>query len=208
MFIAGWSSSEARRAHNPKVAGSNPAPATNLSLFERIGLFFNKNLLEKINKIMKKYNRQKAVEYARKWALGKNPYYYHFEGIGGDCTNFVSQCLLAGGAKMNYDKYYGWFYISKDNRSPSWTSVKYFERFLLSNKIPGVKAEITPLNKLEIGDIIQIRQNPNEFNHTVIITNILDGEFYVCSHSYDALDKPLSHYNYLELKGIHIIGFN
>ena len=25
---AGWSSSEARRAHNPKVAGSNPAPAT------------------------------------------------------------------------------------------------------------------------------------------------------------------------------------
>ena len=29
MFAAGWSSSVARRAHNPKVAGSNPAPATN-----------------------------------------------------------------------------------------------------------------------------------------------------------------------------------
>ena len=29
-FIAGWSSSVARRAHNPKVVGSNPAPATNL----------------------------------------------------------------------------------------------------------------------------------------------------------------------------------
>ena len=26
---AGWSSLVARRAHNPKVAGSNPAPATN-----------------------------------------------------------------------------------------------------------------------------------------------------------------------------------
>ena len=26
---AGWSSLEARRAHNPKVVGSNPAPATN-----------------------------------------------------------------------------------------------------------------------------------------------------------------------------------
>src|SRR6478609_7259174 len=26
---AGWSSSVARRAHNPEVAGSNPAPATN-----------------------------------------------------------------------------------------------------------------------------------------------------------------------------------
>ena len=27
-FIAGWSSLVARRAHNPKVVGSNPAPAT------------------------------------------------------------------------------------------------------------------------------------------------------------------------------------
>ena len=26
--IAGWSSQVARRAHNPKVVGSNPAPAT------------------------------------------------------------------------------------------------------------------------------------------------------------------------------------
>lgn len=29
-FTAGWSSLVARRAHNPKVVGSNPAPATNL----------------------------------------------------------------------------------------------------------------------------------------------------------------------------------
>ena len=29
---AGWSSLVARRAHNPKVVGSNPAPATNLIL--------------------------------------------------------------------------------------------------------------------------------------------------------------------------------
>ena len=27
-YIAGWSSLEARRAHNPKVIGSNPIPAT------------------------------------------------------------------------------------------------------------------------------------------------------------------------------------
>ena len=28
FHIAGWSSLEARRAHNPKVVGSNPTPAT------------------------------------------------------------------------------------------------------------------------------------------------------------------------------------
>ena len=30
--IAGWSSLEARRAHNPKVIGSNPVPATSFKI--------------------------------------------------------------------------------------------------------------------------------------------------------------------------------
>ena len=30
---AGWSSLEARRAHNPKVVGSNPAPATRVIIY-------------------------------------------------------------------------------------------------------------------------------------------------------------------------------
>ena len=28
LLVAGWSSQVARRAHNPKVEGSNPSPAT------------------------------------------------------------------------------------------------------------------------------------------------------------------------------------
>ena len=157
---------------------------------------------------MLNYNRELAIQYAKRWALGKNPNYFHFEGIGGDCTNFISQCLLAGGGKMNYDKYYGWFYINKDNRSPSWTSVKYLQRFLLSNNSPGFVVKIMPIYKLQVGDIIQIRQNIHEFNHSVIISRITNNEIYVCAHSYDALDKPLSSYNALELKGLHIIGIN
>lgn len=39
--IAGWSSLVARRAHNPEVVGSNPAPATkNLQLVGLAGEFF------------------------------------------------------------------------------------------------------------------------------------------------------------------------
>ena len=34
MTDAGWSSLVARRAHNPKVVGSNPAPATNYNLMQ------------------------------------------------------------------------------------------------------------------------------------------------------------------------------
>ena len=36
---AGWSSLVARQAHNLKVAGSNPAPATNLSLFAPVAVY-------------------------------------------------------------------------------------------------------------------------------------------------------------------------
>lgn len=157
---------------------------------------------------MIKYNRELAVKYARKYALKYNPNYFHFDGIGGDCTNFISQCLFAGGGVMNYDKYYGWFYVNKDNRAPSWTSVKYLQRFLLTENKPGFIAKLSPIKDLEVGDIIQIRQNEHDFNHTVIITKITSHEIYVCSHSYDALDKPLSEYSYLELKGIHIVGIN
>ena len=34
MTDAGWSSLVARRAHNPKVVGSNPAPATKLIVID------------------------------------------------------------------------------------------------------------------------------------------------------------------------------
>ena len=37
--IAGWSSLVARRAHNPKVVGSNPAPATNFRVRREIFKF-------------------------------------------------------------------------------------------------------------------------------------------------------------------------
>ena len=34
--IAGWSSLEARRAHNPKVIGSNPVPATHAQIAQLV----------------------------------------------------------------------------------------------------------------------------------------------------------------------------
>ena len=43
--------------------------------------------------VEKEYNREHALQYAKKWALSRNPLCYNFSGIGGDCTNFVSQCL-------------------------------------------------------------------------------------------------------------------
>lgn len=43
------------------------------------------------------YSPSKAVTYARKYAQSYNPSYKKFDS---DCTNFVSQCLVAGGLKQ------------------------------------------------------------------------------------------------------------
>ena len=40
LCLAGWSSLAARRAHNPKVTGSNPVPATNIEGFQSEALSF------------------------------------------------------------------------------------------------------------------------------------------------------------------------
>ena len=41
------------------------------------------------------YDRRAAVLYAHRWAYGRNPAFYDYEHLGGDCTNFASQCIYA-----------------------------------------------------------------------------------------------------------------
>ena len=71
------------------------------------------------------YDREAAVAYAKKWAFRRNPAFYDFSKIGGDCTNFASQCIYAGAKVMNYTPTFGWFYKSANDRTPSWTGVEY-----------------------------------------------------------------------------------
>lgn len=157
--------------------------------------------------MVKEYNRREAVAYAQRWALAKNPNFGYFGGIGGDCTNYISQCILAGGGVMNYNYIKGWYFRSMTDRSPSWTSVSYLQSFLLrGDNGVGAFAQICELGEVEIGDIIQLRQNKTHFNHSLIVSDIIGGQIFVCAHSNDALNRPLNSYNALALMPLHIIG--
>ena len=92
------------------------------------------------------YDREAAAEYAHKWAYKRNPEYYDFDGLGGDCTNFISQVLAAGGAKQNYSQD-GWYFNSLSDRSPSWSGVDELYNFLVSEHTIGPKAV-----EIDIGD--------------------------------------------------------
>lgn len=152
------------------------------------------------------YDRAKAYEYAKKWAFGRNPAFYNFEKIGGDCTNYASQCIYAGAGIMNYTPVTGWFYKSANDRTSSWTGVKYLYDFIVGNNGTGPFAEEVPLDKLEVGDILQLGRSNGEFYHSPVVTGISRGNIFVAAHSYDVFNKPLASYDFDRVRGIHILG--
>ncbi len=152
------------------------------------------------------YDRQAAAEYAKTWAFKRNPLYYNFDKLGGDCTNFASQCIFAGCGIMNYEPLFGWYYINANDRTPSWTGVQYLYNFLVDNLSAGPFAVETQLENLMIGDIVQLGTKTDDYYHSPVVVAIKSGKIYIAAHSNDAYMRPLSSYNYQKVRGIHIIG--
>lgn len=151
------------------------------------------------------YNRTAAVEYAKKWALDRNPAYFDFESIGGDCTNFASQCIYAGAKVMNYTKVLGWYYRSLSDRTPSWSGVSFLYNFLINNRSVGPFGHVVSESEIMIGDIVQLGKNDGSFYHSPVITSV-SPVILVAAHSFDALNRPLYSYTYDVARFIHIDG--
>ena len=157
------------------------------------------------------YDRKAALRYAHKWAFGRNPAYYDYEELGGDCTNFASQCLYAGTGVMNFTPDLGWYYIDANRKAPAWTGVPYFYNFITRDwNGPGPFGLETTLENLEPGDFVQLRFHKEIFGHTPIIVAMGDPptleNTLIAAHSYDADWRPLSTYFFQEIRFLHILG--
>ena len=158
-----------------------------------------------------RYNRNLAVAYARQWAFRRNPAYYNFEKIGGDCTNFASQCLFAGIGVMNYTKDLGWYYRSLEDRAAAWSGVEYFYNFLIGNlegigNGAGPFAKEVALTDLELGDFIQLGRATGDVYHTPVVVGFSGNVPLLAAHSYDAFNRPLTTYRCDTLRCLHILG--
>lgn len=152
------------------------------------------------------FNRNAAVSYAERWAMGRNPEYYNFAELGGNCTNFVSQCTFAGCGVMNYTPVYGWYYININDRSPSWTGVEFFYAFMTSGMGTGPFAEDAAPEYALPGDVLQLGDENGSFYHSLEVTAKNGKEIYVAANDNDALYRPLSSYNYARIRCIHFLG--
>ena len=156
------------------------------------------------------YCRDKAIAYAHRWAYGRNPRYYNFDGQGGDCTNFISQCLYAGGGVMNYTRDTGWYYASPSERAAAWSGVPFLHSFLTGNTGPGPYGHEASLSEAVPGDIIQLCFDGKDYGHSLFVVGAgaapAPDNILVATHTFNSDNRPLSGYAYAACRLIHIGG--
>lgn len=159
-----------------------------------------------------KYNRRAAFFYAARWWNDRNPKYYDFADIGGDCTNFISQCVFAGSGVMNYTPTFGWYFQNLHNRTASWTGVEYFYNFMIANTGDGPHMSVVDISQIQIGDIIQLGDMTGSFFHSLFVTDVgrfpSESNILVATHSFDEWMRPLDSYGYNVARFLHVNGVN
>lgn len=143
------------------------------------------------------YNRTMAVQYCYRHVFAPNPQYANMDtaGGGGDCTNFTSQCMLAGGWNMDY-RYSGydaeWWYRrigaepfdqgQDDWWSCTWSLPSLLQRYLAFNGGIGLDLFNYPrlAGRLRLGDVIFYDWDGDGlFDHSAMVTRRRQGVPYV-----------------------------
>ena len=163
-----------------------------------------------------KYDRRSATSYAMQYALEPNKYYKFYEfvnGNGGDCTNFVSQCLRAGGASMDYNNVRPWWYDERGKASICWAVANSLFWYLKTNQrlnrnaIKGL--EVEDLSKIEIGDVVFYENYNKSIFHAAIITSFTEEsgsrQPRISQHSYNQINETyIKSYDYKKAHFIKI----
>ena len=115
---------------------------------------------------------------------------------------------------MNTTPTYGWFYFSPTDRAPAWSGVDELFDFLtgtpeFSEANGGIGPYATNAidsRQILMGDVVQLQNAEGNFYHSLIISGFTDNDILVCAQSDNALDRPLSTYNYAGIRILHIEG--
>ncbi|MGB4509397.1 MAG: amidase domain-containing protein [Syntrophomonadaceae bacterium] len=170
--------------------------------------FSNTNIDQSVASTRAAYNREGSQAYADNYWYNFNPAYKDMSsnGGGGDCTNFVSQCIRAGGASNDKIGSYKWWYDNKGTSSTSddtwewtWGTVSGLNYALKGNYTQseyGPKAYEIVIqgdsnynyswgNQIQLGDVIQY-ENSSGLYHSVIVTG-----FVIQYYNGEAYSNPL-----------------
>ncbi|MEU5630359.1 amidase domain-containing protein [Streptomyces rishiriensis] len=140
------------------------------------------------------YDYKAMAAYAEKYWNVYNKDYpdYNNHTAGGDCTNFVSQSLKAGGWKhvpgyvYDYTKWFG----NADIQSDSFVGVNEWSWFAQNSKRTTPLANVY---QLEVGDVLQMDfDRDGSKDHTMIVTAKSNGIPYVTYHSNNTFRRSVA----------------
>jgi hypothetical protein len=171
------------------------------------------------------YDRNAAVAYAHKWSTSRNSEYKAY--TRGDCANFVSQALSAGGIRSTETWHSNRFIkvLNQYNPStsgfdydvgPAWRLVNEFFSFLSNPDNGYINGDVITISSakemqeavissgVQIGDVIFFSgKNGDNPHHAGIITKIEDGVIFYSAHTVNRNDMELT--GFLEKEKVVII---
>ncbi|PRH78039.1 hypothetical protein C6N75_17045 [Streptomyces solincola] len=140
------------------------------------------------------YDYKAMARYAETYWRNYNPAYPNFNGAGagGDCTNFVSQSLKAGGWKhvpgyvYDYTRWFG----TADIQSHSFVGVNEWSWFAQNSKRTTSLANVY---QMDVGDVLQVDfDKDGSKDHTMIVTSRQGGVPYLTYHSTNTLRRSVT----------------
>lgn len=161
-------------------------------------------MAEEFSKVTGTYNRNKAFTYAKTYAITPNPAYQDFSSscsyCGGDCTNFLSQCLFAGGWPQIFgaaSSGSSWWYGKSTNPvgyktgfSTVWPSAQKMGFFL---KASNRTTRVTSLATLKIGDAVMLMNTVGNAFHALIVTQVsTNGNLFLSCHTTNRFNAPMT----------------
>lgn len=168
------------------------------------------------------YDVEAAIAYARRYTGQRSGEWHDYSAEGGNCQNFVSQCLIAGGIPMDTEGEARWkWYGAGVNNSAdelgctmSWINVDSFYEYARDNEGFGLAAETDAgLENGRPGDLI-VMGRPGDWNHIVIITEVVKNDagetidHLICSNTSEVKDFPASAYPLPRRALIRVLGWN
>lgn len=168
------------------------------------------------------YDRQAAAAYADRYVDERNDAWPDYAGSGGNCQNFASQVLLAGGIPMDIygDAVWKWYSDEVSNspgaqgRSSSWTGVNQFVEYAAENTGYGLVAETeAPYFSGEPGDLLHMGID-GDWGHTMVIASAVTNgqgevvDYLVDSNTGNLRNYPANLYGYPEIILTRIGGWN
>ena len=159
------------------------------------------------------YDRDAALDYMMTYCERRNDGWYAYDNMGGNCMNFGSQILLAGGIPMDYEGDARWYWESVKRTDLPFINVGDFLEYARVNTGYGLVADIDAgFYTGEVGDLILF--GVNSPRHTTAICGLVQDEqgrtvdYLLCSNTTNYRNFPAGAYYYTGQRLVKIYGWN